>query len=132
MQINTSYQPSYSQQDIQSLYLRDSNPTNTTQVSEEKSQQEKAIPYPLGELQRQTYGLSILEQMSDEEYRAFLRATAGMAESEKIFAAQSLYRLNLTYQEQWGQSLKNPYQPQEQEFLQAFQNALSFEKANHS
>lgn len=129
MQINTSYQPThYSQSNIQAQYLRDSDTADRVKIDEDKSQQKNVIPYPLGELPRQTYGLSILEEMSDDEYRAFLRATAGMGESEKIFAAQSLYRLNLTYQEQLGKVGKNPYQPQEQDFLQAFQNALSFVK----
>lgn len=124
MQINTSYQsPHYNQHNIQAL--RDSDTTDQIKVNEVKKQQETSLLYPLGEFQRQTYGLSVLEEMSDEEYRAFLRATAGMSESEKIFAAQSLYRLNLAYEEQLNKVSKNPYQPQEQEFLQAFQNALS-------
>lgn len=126
MQINTSYQsPHYNQHNIQAQYLRDSDTADRIKIDEVKKQQETSLLYPLGEFQRQTYGLSVLEEMSDEEYRAFLRATAGMSESEKIFAAQSLYRLNLAYEEQLNKVGKNPYQPQEQEFLQAFQNALS-------
>lgn len=42
---------------------------------------------------RQTYGLAILELMSDQEYQAWLRATAGMTETEKILAVQKLYPL---------------------------------------
>ena len=49
--------------------------------------------------ERQTYGLLILELMSDEEYAAFQRATAGMSEGEKIMAAHSLYTLSAFYQE---------------------------------
>lgn len=46
---------------------------------------------------RQTYGLLVLELMSDPEYQAFQRATAGMNEGEKIIAAQSLYSLTSFY-----------------------------------
>lgn len=42
---------------------------------------------------RQTYGLAILELMSDQEYQAWMRATAGMTEMEKILAVQKLYPL---------------------------------------
>ena len=45
------------------------------------------------ETKRQTYGLAILELMSDQEYQAWLRATAGMTETEKILAVQKLYPL---------------------------------------
>ncbi|RDU71286.1 hypothetical protein CQA66_06960 [Helicobacter aurati] len=43
--------------------------------------------------ERQTYGLVILELMSEQEYQAWLRATAGMSESEKMLAVQKLYPL---------------------------------------
>ncbi len=60
--------------------------------------------------ERQTYGLMILELMSDEEYAAFERATIGMSEGEKMMAAQSLYSLTEFYQGQSSPSLsKNPY-----------------------
>ena len=36
--------------------------------------------------------------MSDEEYRAFLWATEGMSETEKMLLAQSLYRFTAFYQ----------------------------------
>ncbi|STQ86038.1 hypothetical protein LS73_002525 [Helicobacter muridarum] len=42
---------------------------------------------------RETYGLAILELMSDQEYQAWLRATAGMSEAEKMLAVQKLYPL---------------------------------------
>ncbi len=45
------------------------------------------------ETKRQTYGLAILELMSDQEYQAWLRATAGMTETEKMLAVQKLYPL---------------------------------------
>ncbi|TLD80979.1 hypothetical protein LS68_005790 [Helicobacter sp. MIT 05-5293] len=47
---------------------------------------------------RITYGLKVLELMSDEEYRAFLWATEGMNDSEKLLMAQSLYRFTDFYQ----------------------------------
>ena len=43
---------------------------------------------------RETYGLLVLENMSDPEYKAFERATVGMNQSEKMRAAQALYMLN--------------------------------------
>lgn len=48
-------------------------------------------------LKRETYGFLVLELMSDNEYQAFLRATAGMNENEKRLAAQSLYSLTSFY-----------------------------------
>ena len=42
---------------------------------------------------RQTYGFAILELMSEKEYQAWLRATAGMSDTEKIAAAHRLYPL---------------------------------------
>lgn len=47
---------------------------------------------------RITYGLKVLELMSDEEYQAFLWATQDLSESEKILLAQSLYRFTTFYQ----------------------------------
>ncbi|MCE3046520.1 hypothetical protein [Helicobacter kayseriensis] len=125
MQIQTSYQPfSHNTQTLQSQYLKDANIGDPNQIKEDRAsreQEQNSIP-PLGEIQRQTYGLSILERMSDDEYRAFLRATAEMTESEKIFAAQSLYRLNKVYQSQLEKH-HNPYQTTQGDFLTAFHNA---------
>ena len=47
---------------------------------------------------RITYGLKVLELMSEEEYQAFLWATQDLSESEKILMAQSLYRFTSFYQ----------------------------------
>ncbi len=58
--------------------------------------------------ERQTYGLLVLELMSDEEYAAFQRATAGMSEGEKIMAAQSLYTLSEFYQGRTQPQKPNP------------------------
>ncbi|VDH01832.1 Uncharacterised protein [Helicobacter pametensis] len=108
MQINTSYQPlSYNNQTLQSQYLKDADIGDKVQIEEIKKQQEQSSLPPLGELPRQTYGLSVLERMSDDEYRAFLRATAEMTESEKIFAAQSLYRLNEVYASRFDKQKKS-------------------------
>lgn len=58
---------------------------------------------------RETYGLMVLELMSDPEYQAFERATVGMTQGEKMVAAQSLYRLS----ELQSQNAKASF-PQEQ------------------
>ena len=59
---------------------------------------------------RETYGMEILELMSDEEYSAFVRASEGMSEGEKVIAAQSLYSLREDYQGQGAHKRdKNPY-----------------------
>lgn len=47
---------------------------------------------------RVTYGLKVIELMSDQEYQAFLWASEGMSEAEKIMMAQSLYRFTSFYQ----------------------------------
>lgn len=125
MQITSSYSmPSYysKEQDIQSQYLKSADLADQTKVQESKTPYEKE-DYSLP---RQTYGLAVIEKMSDDEYHAFLRATAEMTESEKIIAAQSLYRLNELKE---GKALanKNPYNQSKttQNFLQIYQNAYS-------
>lgn len=63
-----------------------------------------------GSAVRETYGMEILELMSDEEYSAFVRASEGMSEGEKVIAAQSLYSLREDYQGQGAHKRdKNPY-----------------------
>lgn len=125
MQITSSYSmPSFysKEQDIQSQYLKSADLADQTKVQESKTPYEKE-DYSLP---RQTYGLAVIEKMSDDEYHAFLRATAEMTESEKIIAAQSLYRLNELKE---GKALanKNPYNQSKttQNFLQIYQNAYS-------
>ena len=50
--------------------------------------------------------------MSDREYEAFLRATAGMDESQKRLAAQSLYSLTDFYNGKFSKEVENaPKQP---------------------
>ncbi|WP_295698936.1 hypothetical protein [Helicobacter mastomyrinus] len=51
-----------------------------------------------GNTNRITYGLKVIELMSDAEYQAFLWATQDLSESEKILMAQSLYRFTAFYQ----------------------------------
>ncbi|RDU68986.1 hypothetical protein [Helicobacter brantae] len=126
MQINSSFSmPSYyaKEQDIQSQYLKTADLSDKTKVEESTPPYEKesyALP-------RQTYGLVVLEKMTDDEYHAFLRATAEMSESEKIMAAQSLYRLNELQRDGLLSSNKNPYSQSKtlQNFPQIFQNAYS-------
>lgn len=60
-----------------------------------------------GHKNRITYGLKVLELMSDEEYKAFLWASEGMSEMEKMLMAQSLYRFTEFYQ---GKDSKNTEQ----------------------
>ncbi len=61
---------------------------------------------------RETYGLPLLELMTDSEYAAFERITANMSYSQKIMSAQSLYRLT-TFQLAEGanypKEMKNGY-----------------------
>lgn len=126
MQITSSYlTPSYysKDQDIQSQYLKSADLADKTKIEESKSPYEKedyTIP-------RQTYGLVVLERMTDDEYHAFMRATAEMSESEKIMAAQSLYRLNELKKEVRTAQAKNPYNQSKtlQNFPRIFQNAYS-------
>ncbi|PAF42393.1 hypothetical protein [Helicobacter sp. 11S02629-2] len=42
---------------------------------------------------RETYGLNILELMSDKEYSAWIKATLNLNDGEKLLAAQKLYQL---------------------------------------
>lgn len=125
MQVTSSYSmPSYysKEQDIQSQYLKSADLANQTKVQESKMPYEKEAY----SLPRQTYGLAVIEKMSDDEYHAFLRATAEMTESEKIIAAQSLYRLN-ELKDAKAHTNKNPYNQSKttQNFLQIYQNAYS-------
>lgn len=62
-------------------------------ISAAKQNEEKSAELNEHETKRQTYGLAILELMSDQEYQAWLRATAGMTETEKMLAVQKLYPL---------------------------------------
>lgn len=83
---------------------------------------------------RQTYGLLVLELMSDPEYQAFQRATAGMSESDKIIAAQSLYSLTSFYggkiqEEREEKTLPNPIKAypsaHNQDFINRYKNAFA-------
>ncbi|WP_104748541.1 hypothetical protein [Helicobacter cetorum] len=67
---------------------------------------------PFNPDKRETYGFLVLELMSDREYNAFLRATAGMDESQKRLAAQSLYSLTDFYNGKFSKEVENaPKQP---------------------
>lgn len=124
MQINTSYNHNFSNYPKPQTLEELDKPTSTpqTQFSKPKEDLQDSLP-PLGELKRETYGLTILELMSDDEYRAFLRATSSMTESQKIMAAQSLYRLSELYQgKQTPQSSStNPYL--DESFISIYKNA---------
>ncbi len=96
---------------------------------------------PFNPDKRETYGFLVLELMSDREYEAFLRATAGMDESQKRLAAQSLYSLTDFYNGKFSKEVENaPKQPinglhkkalqtfnatNHNDFLQRYQNAYN-------
>ncbi|AFI06535.1 hypothetical protein [Helicobacter cetorum] len=96
---------------------------------------------PFNPNKRETYGFLVLELMSDREYNAFLRATAGMDESQKRLAAQSLYSLTDFYNGKFSKEVENaPKQPvnglhkkalqtfnatNNNAFLQRYQNAYN-------
>lgn len=87
----------------QNLELENLNAQNTTQnarIDSTKGADSKQKEKARDEFKepRITYGLQILERMSDEEYRAFLRASEGLSEGEKMIMAQSLYRFTDFYQ----------------------------------
>ncbi|EJC12044.1 hypothetical protein HPHPP25_1687 [Helicobacter pylori Hp P-25] len=72
----------------------------------------------------------VLELMSDREYEAFLRATAGMDESQKRLAAQSLYSLTDFYNGKFSKEVENaPKQPVNGLHKKAFQ---TFNATNHN
>ena len=70
----------------------------TTQKATESSEKTKTTTDSTTTY-RETYGLSTLEQMSDEEYAAFERATATMSPNEKIQAAQSLHLVAKSFEQ---------------------------------
>ena len=77
---------------------------------------------------RQTYGLLVLELMSEPEYQAFQRATAGMSEGEKIIAAQSLYSLTSFYSGKIAdknQNYQNAMGVNDMDFIARYKNAFS-------
>ena len=83
--------------DAQSLQSQISPLTTTQEIADKQAQnllKTDENPHP----ERITYGLRILELMSDEEYRAFVFASQGLSESQKMLMAQGLYRFTDFYQ----------------------------------
>ncbi|PAF54468.1 hypothetical protein BKH42_00725 [Helicobacter sp. 13S00482-2] len=84
----------------------------------------KQITNPIESKQRETYGLLVLELMSNDEYNAFKRATAGMSEGDKMLAAQSLYSLTNFYNGKYNpdlqQDLKTDSNPHQKNAQRAF------------
>lgn len=72
----------------------------------------KQAPIDSASKHRETFGLEILEKMSDREYQVFLRASEGLSEVEKMAAAQALYIFTESTQKQAQDlaklSLENP------------------------
>lgn len=72
--------------------LGDSNPTNAIQKTQSIENNIQNDNEDLLQKERITYGMISLELMSDEQYLAFERVTAGMSPNEKISVAQTLTR----------------------------------------
>lgn len=72
--------------------LGDSNPTNAIQKTQSIENDIQNDNEYLLQKERITYGMISLELMSDEQYLAFERVTAGMSPNEKISVAQTLTR----------------------------------------
>lgn len=84
-------------QDVQSPKGAHISQTQATTSIQERTDKDAPLtdnPHP----ERITYGLKILELMSDEEYRAFVFASQGLSESQKMLMAQGLYRFTDLYQ----------------------------------
>ena len=97
---------------------KDSTPNSTSTQPQVSAQEDK----------RQTYGLLVLELMSEPEYQAFQRATAGMSEGEKIIAAQSLYSLTSFYSGKIAdknQNYQNAMGVNDMDFIARYKNAFS-------
>lgn len=117
---------------------------NTAPMPIKEPTKENPTPTPASE-QRETYGLLVLELMSNDEYDAFKRATAGMSEGEKMLAAQSLYSLTNFYNGKYNslentKSDANPYEKNAQKafgiqtqnlnnFLDRYKNAYGSDKS---
>lgn len=95
---------------------------NTNKTIENTQKNES---YHTDDSKRQTYGLLVLELMSDPEYKAFQRATAGMSESEKMLAAQSLYSLTSFYSGKIQNKIQNSYNFKNHDFIARYKNAFA-------
>lgn len=85
--------------------------------TENSAQDSRALETLEGNANRITYGLRVIELMSDQEYQAFLWASEGMSEAEKIMMAQSLYRFTPFYQ---GKTQEAPSDMQTKNAQKAF------------
>ncbi|GAA8435420.1 hypothetical protein Hpkin82_08860 [Helicobacter pylori] len=108
-------------------------PIEGTEKTEKIEREKKDAPtenLPFNPDKRETYGFLVLELMSDREYEAFLRATAGMDESQKRLAAQSLYSLTDFYNGKFSKEVEStPKQPVNGLHKKAFQ---TFNATNHN
>lgn len=73
-------------QNSQTTHIKEATKISKTHQKEQENPQENLIN------ERVTYGLVSLEIMSDTQYQAFERVTAGMSPNEKIAVAQILTR----------------------------------------
>lgn len=92
-------------QNLQDVDIANTNQNDLQQINDikdineiETTQQDKPDTKNAQSRNRITYGLKVIELMSDKEYQAFLWATQDLSESEKILMAQSLYRFTAFYQ----------------------------------
>ncbi|MDD6056243.1 MAG: hypothetical protein SOW25_05335 [Helicobacter sp.] len=97
--------------------LSDQSQVQNTQNIAKINTQEQENLQNFFEEERVTYGLVSLEIMSDTQYQAFMRVTAGMSPNEKISVAQMLTRA--------GNLSASVEQVREQEQQVAEQNAKS-------
>lgn len=99
---------------------------NTQKINPKKISSEIQKEIDHKENERQTYGLLVLELMSDSEYKAFQRATAGMNESEKMIAAQSLYSLTSFYNGKIQEKNQGFYNTiKNSDFINKYKNAFA-------
>lgn len=105
MKISSDYYSS-SQNSTESLFSNNKQTLNESLVgaakitkTESSENKDKTSSDKPTSTARETYGLSTLEQMTDEEYAAFTRATAKMSPNEKIQAAQSLHLIAKSFEQ---------------------------------
>lgn len=105
MKISSDYYSS-SQNSTESLFSNNKQTLNESLVgaakitkTESSENKDKTSSDKPTSTARETYGLSTLEQMTDEEYAAFARATAKMSPNEKIQAAQSLHLVAKSFEQ---------------------------------
>lgn len=88
----TNTTSSQTQESVNTAQTQLEQPTKIESTQSINNTDKDSKPQELEHSTRITYGLKVLELMSDEEYQAFLWASEGMSEVEKMRMAQGLYR----------------------------------------